>query len=361
MQKKIIALAIAGLASTAAFAQSNVTVYGVLDAGFVTYSGTRQNNGVDVIGTSGNAPRISKIDGSQNSSSRLGFKGEENLGGGAKAMFTAEFGLNADGGAASQGTGTTGLEGGARVMTVGMQTNMGTFKLGRDYTPFFVTVKTLDPFGATGVAATNTIHPVGLTAITRSSSSMQYSTPAFGPFSANIMMGMGERTANGVADTKTLSWNALYIQGPVIAGVTYINLNDYLGVGNDLKSTAFGGSYDLGMVRLVAANNRYKNTNKTAFDHSDWLFGAVMPMGAHTFKAAFNKANDKLAANADATHFGLGYQYDLSKRTAMYAQYGKVSNKNGAAFAPTNLAATWGAGGATARTTGLALGLQHSF
>jgi predicted porin len=77
MQKKIIALAIAGLASTAAFAQSNVTVYGTVDEG-----ATHKN-------ATGIASQTAI--GSVLSTSRLGFKCVEDLGGGTKALFTLEY------------------------------------------------------------------------------------------------------------------------------------------------------------------------------------------------------------------------------------------------------------------------------
>ena len=83
MQKKLIALAVAGLASTAAFAQSNVTIYGIVDAGYV-------NSSVDrAAGGNGN---FSGIQSGVWAGSRLGFRGEEGLGNGLKAVFTLEYG-----------------------------------------------------------------------------------------------------------------------------------------------------------------------------------------------------------------------------------------------------------------------------
>ncbi|MBK7685506.1 MAG: porin [Rhodocyclaceae bacterium] len=79
MQKKLIALAIAGLASSAAFAQSNVTIYGIVDVAYThSSSGSSSTSGIDSGGWS---------------SSRMGFRGTEDLGDGLKALFTLEYGL----------------------------------------------------------------------------------------------------------------------------------------------------------------------------------------------------------------------------------------------------------------------------
>ena len=86
MQKKVIALAIAGLVSGAAFAQSNVTIYGVADVGMQNYN-------------TGYGSKTTVVSG-QNAGSRLGFKGEEALGNGLKAIFVLEAGLQIDTGSA---------------------------------------------------------------------------------------------------------------------------------------------------------------------------------------------------------------------------------------------------------------------
>ena len=87
MQKKVIALAVAALASSAAFAQTNVTIYGVVDVGqaFVKSSGS------DVANT--NQGTVGRLD---SNSSYIGFKGVEDLGNGLKAIFQYESGFAAD-------------------------------------------------------------------------------------------------------------------------------------------------------------------------------------------------------------------------------------------------------------------------
>jgi predicted porin len=98
MQKKLIALAVASLASGAAFAQTNVTMYGIADAGYVYSQG-------DASLRSCGTNKFSGIQSGLLSGSRLGFKGEEALGNGLKAVFTLEYSLGIDN---NSGVGNTG-------------------------------------------------------------------------------------------------------------------------------------------------------------------------------------------------------------------------------------------------------------
>ncbi len=129
MQKKIIALAIAGLASTAAFAQSNVTIYGIADVG------------VAQARSSGNLTATTVRSGGL-STSRIGFKGVEDLGNGLKALFVLEYALDVDqntgiGGAASRATTGMGAAGPARQQLVGLTGGFGTVAAGRLQTTAF--------------------------------------------------------------------------------------------------------------------------------------------------------------------------------------------------------------------------------
>ncbi len=111
MQKKIIALAVAGLASTAAFAQTNVVVYGVADGSFdYVWTSGRDAQSVgttsSTLVTGGNTFRTTTLQTSRQSqefdgntrvsanSSYIGFKGSEDLGNGLKAIFQYEMGLD---------------------------------------------------------------------------------------------------------------------------------------------------------------------------------------------------------------------------------------------------------------------------
>jgi predicted porin len=127
MQKKLIALAVASLASGAAFAQTNVTMYGIADAGYVYSTGDGRRG-------SGNDNDFSGIQSGLLSGSRLGFRGEEALGNGLKAVFTLEYSLNIDNNSGVGNTTDGGLN--ARQQFVGLAGGFwGTVALGRQYSP----------------------------------------------------------------------------------------------------------------------------------------------------------------------------------------------------------------------------------
>ncbi len=144
MQKKIVALAVAGL-STAAFAQTNVTIYGVAD---VSGQGTTISGAKD--------PATPQTDGStfnlQSNSSLIGFKGTEDLGNGLKALFQAETNLNLNGGSTGVSVGTTNSAfGGLRDSFVGVSSKYGTGMAGYLSTPFRSSLNSFDVMpGATG-------------------------------------------------------------------------------------------------------------------------------------------------------------------------------------------------------------------
>ena len=126
MQKKIIALAVAGLASSAAFAQSNVTIYGVADVFYGNFS-SDQGPGVKDTKFSGLA------DGAL-SGSRLGFRVEEDLGNGWKAHGLMELGTLAFNGGAAAGAGGASGAGAHRQSHIGLSNKTyGTFQAGRIY------------------------------------------------------------------------------------------------------------------------------------------------------------------------------------------------------------------------------------
>ena len=128
MKKTMMALALSAAAGMAA-AQSNVTVYGIFDMALVRESG----------GTASSTKMTSGVE----SGSRIGFKGTEDLGGGMSAIFLVENGFQGDTGAMGQG----GLLFG-RQAYVGLQGSAGTVTLGRQYTPQYLAVAAVDPFGS---------------------------------------------------------------------------------------------------------------------------------------------------------------------------------------------------------------------
>ena len=351
MKKSLIALA--ALAATASFAQSSVTIFGVADA---AYTNAKTGGSTTNALTSGNQ-----------ATSRLGLKGEEDLGGGMKAGFWLEAQLNMDSGVGS-GSSTNNQASGAapaaaggqglvfnRRSTASLKGNFGEVRLGRDYTPQFWNLTLFDPFGTVGVGANAMLTGIGgsLTAV-RASNSIGYLTPTMSGFQLQLQTYMGENKSDiaAPADKKTGSGNALratYANGPLSLAVASSSTDT--GVGTTWKATNLAGSYDLGMAKLMAQSSADKVTG--ASDIKGFLVGATVPMGAGTIKLAYSETKQD-ANKADKT--AVGYVYGLSKRTSLYATYASVKNTGASKVA---LGGTTGAAGVS--STGFDLGVTHSF
>ncbi|HQO29457.1 MAG TPA: porin, partial [Accumulibacter sp.] len=184
MQKKLIALAVAGLASSAAFAQTNVTMYGVADAGYVYSRGSV---------FAGTKPEFSGIQSGLLAGSRLGFKGEEALGNGLKAIFLLEYALNID---QNSGVGSgSGLA--ARQQYVGLAGNRwGQLTLGRQYAPGYDASSRNDSFlGAAfsphSFLTSNAGYTITPNSGARWNNSVAYTSGNYGGFQAKAIYGFG--------------------------------------------------------------------------------------------------------------------------------------------------------------------------
>jgi len=354
MKKTLIALA--ALAATASFAQSSVTLFGVIDAAY-TYGKSDQN-------------KVSSMSGSgSQASSRLGFRGEEDLGGGMKAGFWLEAGVNVDSGigqgnntnnqstgqvAATTTVGSQGLTFNRR-STVSLMGGFGEVRLGRDYTPTFWSQTAFDPFGTVGVGASQAnagANPSSYYDGVRASNSIAYLSPKFNGFAVWAQTHMGENVSDSASGKKTGSGNgirATYDNGPLSLAVA--TATNETGVGTDRKSTNYAGSYDLSVAKLMAVYSVDKITS--ASDVKGYLVGATAPLGAGTVK--FSYSESKQDANK-ANKTAVGYVYGLSKRTSLYATYASVKNEG------TSNVALGGATGVAGKTsTGMDLGVTHSF
>ena len=353
MQKKIIALAIAGLASTAAFAQSNVTVYGVMDLGFQHTSSSDTSTFKSRSG----------IDSGMMNGSRVGFRGVEDLGNGLKVSFVQEFGLNADQNSSLNSS---------RQTLLALSGNFGTVAAGRQYTPQYGLVSSIDPFGAGTVGDVTWgkgVYFMGASAVPntiRLNNLGAYVSPTFGGF--NVIAGY---TANGLADenvtlkgadsanAKVWAINPNYSNGPIKAGLNYhqvkIDVADYKDKVWDL-----GGSYDFGVAKLAALYGQMNNsTGAVDTKTKQYMVGVTVPVGsAGAVLASYsrNKTDFEAAPDGKASKYAIGYTHNLSKRTTAYAAYAKLSTNNVAEGAFSVRAA-----GTDDYTSGLNIGLRHNF
>ncbi len=350
MKKSLIALAVLA-ASGAAMAQSSVTLFGVVDATYAYGSGSTSNK--------------SQLTTSGYNGSRLGFRGVEDLGGGMSASFWLEAGVNIDNGSgaatSTNNQGASGSTGGGgltfnRRSTVSLNGGFGEVRLGRDYTPQFWNLTVFDPFGTNGVGTTQTLKSsLGGPTTVRASNSIGYFLPGkLGGFYGHAQYYMGENNSN-VANKKDgngLALRAGYANGPINAAIAFSETKFLTG---NIKAVNLGGQYDLGMAKIMAHYNQDKISGGN--DGKGFLIGGLIPVGAGEVRLAYSTYKiDTVGADPRTNKLALGYVHNLSKRTALYATYAHVNNKNGAAQA-LNGAVT----GINDNSNGYDFGIRHSF
>ena len=319
MKKSLIALAVLA-ASGVAMAQSSVTMYGVADVGLV------KSNGISAQMTSAGLMN--------NGTSRLGVRGVEDLGGGLKASFNFEQGINQEDGALANGAAGAW----SRATWVALSGGFGRFQMGRTLNPSFYGVATWELTGTANYSAVgNQFNFTGQGP--RTNSLFQYSTPNMGGFSATLGYIMkpdnkfpgGDPLGNGKYDI-----NVIYANGPLAAALSYNKTTDLKG------NMALGASYDFGMAKVAGSIQDNGGPSK------GFTIGATVPVGAFALTLDIARENGTGMKNTD---FLLEAKYAMSKRTFAYAAYYKDGDNNGALPG----------GYATGAKNHLGLGIRHNF
>lgn len=325
MKKSLIALAVAGAFATPAFAAtSNVDVYGVMNVGVFSVD-------ADVTGDDRSTSVTSNA-------SRIGFKGTEDLGGGLKALWQIETGVNAD---------ESGGFGGGRNTFVGLGGGFGTVLLGKHDTPMKLLGRSVDNFGDTYADSRNLLGATaaGSTAFDlRTDNTIAYISPSFsgvtliGAYVADHnQTGDGAECASGLDCnvTDAYSVSAAYNNGPLMAGLGYERHNVDAGASEiDRSMWRLVGGYTFGNFKLGAQYEKGSaDTGLLPADRKGWgLFGNYA-MGNITLKANYLTVGDYEGTNdSGAKQYTLGADYALSKRTTAYALYAKVKNDTNGGF-----------------------------
>lgn len=357
--KKMTAISIAMLctASHAALAQSNLTIYGVADAGIVTERG----------GAAGN---ITKVSSGVASASRLGFRGSEDLGAGVSALFVLEAGISIDTGALASSSQAFN-----RQSFVGLKSkDAGTLTVGRQYTLTYNALGQVgDPFGSGLSGSAKNLFPVA-GANLRANNSIVYTTPVKNGFSAEALYALGETSAGSKAG-RQYNLGINYSKGPVNARLAHNHRNNdsasVSGLENG-RNTLFVANVDFKAIKVFFAYSRDEGPNSAPLNNAtplpygkvfnptlkgdDTLIGATIPVGAGgTILTSYIRKNDKTALNQDAAQYAVGYVHALTKRTSAYTSYGLIDNRNGAGYTVGNNAET-GSG-----DRAFNIGLRHSF
>lgn len=410
MQKKLIALAIAGL-SSAAFAQSNVTIYGVMDA---TYDNVKA--GGSAAGTAGTS--YASRGRTTMNSSYFGLKGTEALGNGMSVAWQIENGVGENGGATST-VGATAYSMASRDTFLALAGGFGTIAAGTLTGPTRAMGAAMDVnAGATGIGANAAL--IGKLGggsgagyfDQRFANAIAYISPNMGGFTGVAAYVPNENRsrdnntpANGIANTSAWNLGLTYNNGPIYAGLAHAKIKDKAAgqdAGVTLTTSGFGpANTGLGAVYVKTfQNNRAAAkytfgqgtiglmwdqtkaevtsaggaaTNMLTAKQSVYYIPFTYTIGSGKVIAQYGKARNAtgsaVAANTDykATHVVLGYEHNLSKRTVVKALYSAITNKNNAGYdflygvsAP-NTTASGAAINAGTDPKGFSVGMRHSF
>jgi predicted porin len=322
MKKSLLALAVLGAFAGVASAQSSVTIYGSLDMSVAKSTGGcgyAANNGgssgvCQTKGGSGDAWTVQQANGS-----RLGFRGDEDLGGGLSAQFQIEHRFSPDIGAA--GNANAFWQGRSYVQL--SSAAAGRVYLGRDYSPAFWPAVLSDPFGWDGVgqiganAWAGYIEPnQGQGNGVRTSNTVGYKSPNLGGLTVQAAVGLSESTGAG----RNNGFNVQYGAGPIYAAMGYEKISGGTQMdGNGV--TNFALHYDFGPAKLMGYYAKAKIGPNGSLGSTMLSIGALAPIGSGTLKAAWFRVDPEGNDNNNSK-IGLGYDYPLSKRTNVYADLG---------------------------------------
>ncbi|MDB5872498.1 MAG: porin [Ramlibacter sp.] len=366
-----LALAILSLAGSA-YAQSSVTIFGLIDANVGRYKGAA--SGITPADTT-----ITKQDASGMSTSHFGFRGIEDLGGGLAASFELAAFLRSDIGAPGRSDAIcagppppapacSAVNVGAdpffaRASWVGLGSRQwGRVRLGQMTTGIFINTVSTNAFGDS-----SNFSPIVLLMFiggpiaggTGWSNSIAYDSPDFSGFSFNLQKSMAEGPNGG-----NIGGSAAYVNGPLSLTAAYsdvrkdpVTFSDGT-TRNNTKNTIFGLNYDFRVVKLYGHVGSIKSdgsaTATTADDnitHKLWELSASVPIGAGKLMVGYGvrKGNEAFASRRALG--AVGYDYNFSKRTDVYAVLRNDKARAAGTVAPA----------VEAQGTSYAIGIRHFF
>ena len=420
MKVKFLAIALGACFAAPVMAQTNVTLYGILDAGIQ-------------VANNGKGTQTKLVSGIADGS-RIGFKGTEDMGGGYKAIFNLEARVEVDTGSNKTGNlsdyqgfaltkgmdfpdfGSAALKGAAaqtlagvraalqpknnvnstpdlilkrgggpdgglfdRTAMVGLITPVGAVLAGRMYTPAYEIFNAADAFesgmaGSWGGITGGTGGLITAGMAIRSNKSVQYRIELPNGIGAALMYGFKNSGYVGL-DKDFLAANVKYKANGIDAGIGY-NRGTNMDGSTGLETLTVGGSYSIDDYKFFAGYQTMKNENSILlpvfFDAWDleispglkaggvpapviaawtsifrtnitknfklkadsYSLGMHYKVGNGRVMASYSHQDDKTLSNSDVTQYGLGYDYNLSKRTDVYAVYGYTKNQNDGQYAP---------------------------
>lgn len=313
-----IALAVlAACGATAAMAQSSVTIYGRVNT-------TLEQQKV------GNA----KTTGLYNNSSRIGFKGTEDLGNGLKAGFVLEAGFNSDDGANALSF--------ARQSELNLSGNFGMVRLG-NFNPesYYATSDYIGMHNHETGSSSDALYDFDSFS---TSNKVAYRTPTMGNFWAEVGVGLHEQPSGTAGAKNVFDLAANYQAGNLGLGAGYSQAAG-------TKQFALRGLYTVNAFTFGAYYQRSDSDAKGT--RNNYRLSAMYALGQSEFHVNVGRADKwSKTPNSGATQWTLGYNYNLSKRTKVYTYYTKVDNKAAASYQTSTAGADF---------SSFALGLRHNF
>jgi len=309
MKKSLVTLALMSAFAAPAFAQSNVTVYGVVDAGF---EHTR-SAGVNTSGVASGGM----------SDSRIGFKGQEDLGNGVTAKFVVEQGFNVDDGSEAESGKSF-----SRQAWVGLSSKTaGEIRFGRQNSLIYDATASVDPF-AVGLAGNAAEFLGGGFYNYRVDNAVTYIAPSVGGFEGRVQYGFGE-VPGSTSDNRVVGFSGAYTTGDLSVSVTHNQqkVND-LGLDAKKTDTLVGATYNFKVAKAHVAYGQTKLEEVGLGDGklNNFLVGVSAPVGTGTVLASYMHSDVKDADDAKSSQFSIGYVHPMSKRTKLYASYAHLSN-----------------------------------
>jgi predicted porin len=356
MKKSLLALAVLGAFAGAASAQSSVTLYGTVDL-----SGKYVKN-------DGSAKRLSMSQDGINSS-QLGFRGVEDLGGGLKAGFNLLAGVNPDTGTTNTGAPAVGAAQTSKLFnrrsTVSLFSNAGELRLGRDYNPSFWNQTIYDAFGTNGLGSSLNIAQDYNG--TRNDNSIGYFLPGnLGGFYGQAMVAPGEGGTELDKPGRYYGGRLGFAAGPFDVAFAYsqekMTVNSGLDPAGQTHDTwNVGGVYDFGFLKLMGYYDHEKSVNNTEDRFHPSL---LIPMGQGEVHLGYDYGklkNDTSGVTTKVDQFKATYQYNLSKRTAMYGTAALLKNKDTTSLSVSGGSTITAAPTAGGDSKGFEIGVRHFF
>ena len=329
MKKQIIASGLLVLMSGASSAQGDVTLYGIVDVGLRYGNAATSSENMLSVGSG------------QQRASRLGFRGTEDLGAGLSASFQLESGFNADDGTLGYGNRLFG-----RQSWVGLDSDLGSIRFGRQTTAIYDVLFTVDPFVINGTGNAQRVFGYGLgktDPLSRADNAVTYHIRLHDGLGFGAGHAFGERAGSFAASSSDFAsvsyvggrWNvrAAYQHADgVDLGAATTQTGALVGAGHlasatvKVNSGVAGAVYDLGAVKFhgIVGDTRVGNGNTLAI--RNYMAGVTIGAGRGTICASWNRNDVRAVRDGVSDQYGLDYTYPLSKRTFLYAAAGVTKN-----------------------------------